>query len=206
MEEKKADEKKMKEKTYAKPKVVETKVEGEKAKMHNEKDVKKVEEKIEKKAEEKKETKTEAKVENKIMKKEEAIAKGNDLPLSKKHCMYICDFIKGKKIDDAIKDLQEVIKLKKVVPFKGEIPHRKGPGMMSGRYPVKASGHFINLLKALKGNAIVNGLDIDNTKISFGMSNDASRPARRGGRKFKRAHVVLKAKEFGMTDKMEAKK
>jgi len=35
--------------------------------------------------------------------------------------------------------------MKKAVPMKGEIPHRKGIG--TGRYPVKASAFFIKLLK-----------------------------------------------------------
>jgi len=89
--------------------------------------------------------------------------------------------------------LQDVIKLKRAVPFKGEIPHRKG--MMSGRYPVNASKLFISLLKALKGNSIVNGLDLEKTRIYFAHSTFASRPSRRGG-KSKRAHITLKAKEF----------
>jgi len=110
--------------------------------------------------------------------------------------MYICDFIKNKPIDQAIQELQSVISFKRPIPFKGEIPHRSFPGMMSGRYPVNASIAMINLLKALKGNVIANGMDLSVTRIYFGCANRASRPSKAGGARFKRANVLLKAKEF----------
>ena len=128
-------------------------------------------------------------------KKEEAIANGRSLPVSMKQCKYICAFIKNKSIDNAIQDLEQVIKMKKAVPFKGEIPHRKGKVMMAGRYPVKASKLFITLLKGLKGNSIVNGLDIDKTRITTASASWASRPMRRGSVQGKRTHVILKARE-----------
>ena len=76
---------------------------------------------------------------------------------------------------------------------------------MSGRYPVLTSQQFIPLLKALKGNAIVNGLDMDKTRITYGSSTWASRPQKRGGMRFKRAYVILKAKEVEMKEKKEKK-
>ncbi|MEK6892966.1 MAG: hypothetical protein AABX07_02075 [Nanoarchaeota archaeon] len=139
------------------------------------------------------------------VKKEEAIAKGLNLHASKKHCMYICSFIKNKSIDWAILELQKVIQLKRPIPFKGEIPHRSYPGMMSGRYPVSASKQFINILKALKGNVIANGMELEKTRIYFGSANWASRPQKRGGARFKRTHVLLKAKEFNSENKAQMK-
>ena len=146
----------------------------------------------------KEEVKTDKKPVSKVqkVKKEEAVARGTNLPASKKHCMYICRFIKNKPIDLALSELQSVIAMKRPIPFKGEIPHRSFPGMMSGRYPVNASKQFINMLKALKGNVLVNGLDLDKTRIYFASATWDSRPARKGGTRFKRAHVLLKAKEF----------
>ncbi len=135
------------------------------------------------------------KEENKKPKKEEAIARGVSLRISKKHGMYLCSFIKGKNIDLALKQLEEVLKFKRSIPFKGEVPHRKGK-MMSGRYPINATGVFIKMLKALKGNVITNGLDLNKTVISYGMSNWASRPSRRRG-SAKRTNVLLKAVERG---------
>lgn len=146
--------------------------------------------------------KPKAKKTKEIPKKEEAVARGVNLHASKKQCVYICTFIKNKPIDRAIADLQSVIALKKAVPFKGEIPHRKGD-IMSGRYPVKAAGYFINLLKALKGNALVNGLEIDKTRITTASANWASRPQRRGGTAAKRTHILLKAREFSEGEKLK---
>ncbi len=129
------------------------------------------------------------------VKKDKAVARGDSLHISKRHGMYICSFIKGKSIDSAIENLEKVILLKKAVPFKGEIPHRKGKGMMSGRYPVSAAKIFIPMLKSLKGNVVVNGMDLSKTIISSASTHLAPRPARRGGEYGKRAHVILEARE-----------
>ena len=118
------------------------------------KEEKKLEEKEEKKTEEKEsseETKKteEESVEKKVEEKEVKIKKTNafvnakGLPISTKHSIAVCKFIKGKKIEKAIVDLEKVSLLKKAIPMKGEIPHRKG--MMSGRYPKKSAEYFIKL-------------------------------------------------------------
>ena len=142
-----------------------------------------------------KEQKAEIKPAPKEKKGGEAIVNGRSLHMSKRHGMYICKFIKNKTIDNAMKDLEDVMLFKRAVPFKGEIPHRKGK-IMSGRYPINASHIFIKILKGLKGNAISQGLNLDKTKISFATSNWASRPTRSDGRHGKRTHIVLKAMEI----------
>ncbi len=195
----------------------ENKVEHAEVKMEDKTAVAEHEKKHEHQAEKTEEKKTESKTENKkadketkedkkdkkgketqkpIVKKYEAVAYGVSLPISKKQGTYICGFIKNKSIDRAIKELSEVLVFKRAIPFKGEIPHRKGKGMMSGRYPITACHEFINLLKGLKGNVTVAGLDMDKTRIYIASSSWASRPARSGGRKAKRSNVILRAKEF----------
>ena len=172
---------------------------------HAEKIEHKHEDEKEEKADEKKEApiKTDKKSKEKPKaKKYEAFARSLSVPISKKHAMYICCAIKNKKIDDSIQYLNKVILYKQAVPFKGEIPHRKG-SIMSGRYPIKASGYFINLLKALKGNALVNGLDLDKTRITIASANWAARPQRRGGTAAKRTHILLKAREFSEGEKLK---
>ena len=163
-------------------------------------DQKKVEEKLEQKKDPATEEKKNIKKTNlpPTIKKEKAISKGVSVPASMKQCAYICSFIKNKHIDKAISDLEEVIKMKKIVPFKGEIPHRHGKRMMSGRYPIKASKIFIKLLKGLKGNVIVNGLDMEKTRIVLGSANWASRPMRSNNRRGKRTNILLEAKEIGV--------
>ncbi len=141
------------------------------------------------------EKKEEKKVEKKtIAKKDEAVAVGKSLHMSLKQSMALGRFIKNRSIDGAIADLERVILLKKSVPMKGEIPHRKG-NMMSGRYPVEASKLFITILKALKGNATVNGMNLDNVRVYYASPSWAARPFRSGGRKGKRVNLILKAKE-----------
>ncbi|MBU3913472.1 MAG: hypothetical protein KKB21_03330 [Nanoarchaeota archaeon] len=128
-----------------------------------------------------------------IPKKDKAIVRGNDLRISKKHSMAICDYIRGKKIENMTADLEKVVSLKRPIPMKGEIPHRKG-NLMSGRYPVNASKVFIKLLRTLSANCSVNS--VDNPIITVAIANDASRPFKRGGSmRFKRTNVYLEARE-----------
>ncbi len=197
-----AEEIKQTEKKEESKTIVETKKIEEVSKENKMEEIKEVvkadadnKEKVEK-DESKKDKEKSKKKEEKIPKKEEAVVNGSSLHASKKHCMYICAFIMNKTVDKAIADLEDVIKFKRPIPFKGEIPHRKGKGMMSGRYPIKVSKMFISLLKGLKGNLIVNGLDPDSARIFIASPSWASRPMKSGGARFKRTHVILKAKEF----------
>jgi len=147
----------------------------------------------EKKTEEKKEeSKPEAKKDTKTqVKKELATASGKDLPLSLKHVKFICNFIKNKSIQEAIELMQKVSNKKIYVPMSGEYASRKKG--IKGRYPVKAAREFIRILKGLQGNANVAGL-LDPV-IAEAVPNKASQPFKKGGLRFKRAHVLLTAKE-----------
>lgn len=142
------------------------------------------------------EKKAEKKHEAKKVKKEEAVYRGSSLPISLKQSMAIGKFIRGKTIDGAVSMLQDVIKFKRPVPYVGEIPHRDYPGVMSGRYPVTASKYFILALKSLKGNCLVNGMDLDKVRIFSTSPSWASRPQMRGGATFKRLNLVITAREI----------
>jgi len=133
-------------------------------------------------------------VKKEIVKKDEAVVNGVSLPLSTKKSVAVCKFIRGKTIEKAIADLEEVEKMKKAIPMTGEIPHRKGKGMMSGRYIPKTVGYFIRLLKDLKANSNVNG--IEEPVITEAIPNRASRPRGRfGAWQRKRSHIFIKAVE-----------
>ena len=107
--------------------------------------------------------------------------------------MAICKFIKGKTIEDAQNYLADVIRVKKAIPMRGEIPHRKGK-MMSGRFPVNASKYFVTLLKSLTGNCIMNG--IEDPVIVEATPNKAPRPyGRFGSWQRKRTHIKLVARD-----------
>ncbi|MBT96507.1 MAG: uL22 family ribosomal protein [Candidatus Pacearchaeota archaeon] len=124
-------------------------------------------------------------------KKTIAIVNGRSLPISTKYSVAICNFIKNKRIEDAISDLEQVLNYKKAVPMKGEIPHRKGK-IMSGRYPKKAVEHFIKLLKSLLANAN----ELNNPLINEAIANLASRPYSKFGTvRRKRSHIKIIAKE-----------
>jgi len=127
------------------------------------------------------------------VKKTETVVNAQNLPISTKYSKAICRFIKNKKINDAITDLEQVLVMKKAVPMKGEIPHRKGK-IMSGRFPKKASEHFIKLLKSLQANA--NNHEIEDSVIVEAIANIGSRPyGRFGSIRRKRTHVKIKAME-----------
>lgn len=168
---------------------------------HEHADEHKHEEVVETKTEDKKEEKAEKKKETKPkVKKTEAFVKENGIHVSTKKSMAFCKFIRGKRIDVAIKDLEEVAAMKKPVPMKGEIPHRKGE-IMAGRYHTKTAKEFIRMLKRLAGNANVNGLE--NPVIHLAVPNIASRPHGSGGRvRRKRTNFLIIARER----KLEAKK
>ncbi len=164
----------------------------------------------EKKQEQK--TKQEKKKEEKKKKKEKnliGIAKGKDLPISTKYAVAICSFIKGKKPQEAITLLEQVLKKKIAVPMKGEIPHKPNmpKGKPSGKYPIRASKVFIKLLRNLIANTTIKGLDIDSLIITKAIANKAARPSRGtriafGRKHFKRSHIELETQGI----KIEIKK
>ena len=117
--------------------------------------------------------------------------------------MAICDFIRGKKIEEAIRELEKVRDKKKALKMKGEIPHKQG--ISGARYPFNASKIFIMLLKSLNSNCSVAGLE--NPYISFAKANQASRPYKRfGSRKMKRSHIYLEARESKIKEEKKTKK
>ncbi|MCX6748293.1 MAG: hypothetical protein NT076_01690 [Candidatus Pacearchaeota archaeon] len=136
-----------------------------------------------------------------VEKKEFAQAQGRDMPLSLKHVKFICRFIKGKTIQEALDLMNKVSEKKIYVPMSGELACRKKG--IKGRYPVKASREFIRVLKGLQGNANVAGLL--NPIITETVSNKASQPHKKGGLRFKRTHVLLKVTEKQEKPKKENK-
>jgi ribosomal protein L22 len=171
----KVEENKMKEKTKD-------------AKIEETNESKKVEapkETVMKKEQSKKET---------VMKKESAIANASSLQISPKQTKYICRMIRRKDLDTAISLLEGVVAGKVPVKMTGlEVAHQKGKGIAGARFPKTAASAIIDVVKQLKANAVVNG--IEDPVISLAISNQASAPFRRGGRKAKRTSLHLEARE-----------
>jgi ribosomal protein L22 len=172
---------------------------------------KNIEEKIEektkenKKVDDKKEEKAEIKKPAKKIKKEEVEVNAKSVPISTKYAIYLCKFVKGKRTGDAIRDIEQVILLKKVVPMKGEYAHQKGKGISSGKFPQRAAKHFLVLLKSLAGNA--NNHEIDVPIIVEAIANQAAMPFGRFGRvRRKRTHITLKAREMKIKENKKQEK
>lgn len=140
--------------------------------------------------------------------KKEVCINARSVPISTKYSIYICRFIKNKSIQKAIADLELVLKEKKAIPMRGEIPHKKSVKELasgSGRYPQRAAKHFIGLLKSLQGNA--NNHNVENPIIFEAIANKAQKPFGRFGRwQRKRTHVTLKAKSKKELKKKKRKK
>ena len=98
-----------------------------------------------------------------------AKAIGKELNISPKKSMELCREIRGMHVEDAKEYLEEVIKMRRVVPFKRynrDVPHRKGKGMMSGRYPVKVAKAILEVIESAEHNAEYKGLDSGNMRIA----------------------------------------
>ena len=119
-------------------------------------------------------------------------ARGAGLRVHFKHCREIAHFTKGMKVDKALKHLENVLEFKAIIPFvkytggigrKAMAKQVKAPGS-KGRWPVKATAVYIDLLKNAVANATTKGLESDQLVIDHAQVNRA--PA--GRRRTYRAH------------------
>ena len=98
--------------------------------------------------------------------------------------------------------MELVVLKKKAVPMPAlEVAHKHGKRMSGGRYPVNAAKEFIELLKQLKANAVVNS--VDNPVIVIARADKASMPFRRSGTRGKRAHIYIEVKDKTKLDKIK---
>jgi large subunit ribosomal protein L22 len=95
-----------------------------------------------------------------------------DAPISPKEAAEVARELRGKMLEDAMKYLERVIKLKEPVPlrwYNRKVAHKRGlgakAGVPSGRYPVKVAQYYLKLLKNVKANAENKGLDPEKLKI-----------------------------------------
>ena len=91
------------------------------------------------------------------------------LKISPKHCVEICNAIRGMEVTKAKNYLEDVIDMKKSVPFKRhnrQVGHRKGQeGWAAGRYPVKAAEQVLKVLENAEANAEYKGMDTENSYL-----------------------------------------
>jgi large subunit ribosomal protein L22 len=104
-----------------------------------------------------------------------AIASGRELPISPKAAREICACIKGLSLEAAKKLLEEVINLKRPIPYKRyfkKVPHRHElSGWPAGRYPTKAAKYILKVLKNVEANAENKGLDTSRLYIIHAASH-----------------------------------
>ncbi len=95
-------------------------------------------------------------------------AMGYELHISPKHSREICSKIKKMRTSAAKQYLEDVISLKKAVPFKrynGGVGHRRGR-MAAGRYPVRAASEILTVLINAENSAEDKGLEPDRMRIA----------------------------------------
>jgi large subunit ribosomal protein L22 len=88
-------------------------------------------------------------------------AMGSELHISPKKSRELCKALKGMRSTSARKYLEDVIEMKRAVPFRkhnDSLGHKKGP-MAAGRYPVKVANEVLKLLINAENNAEYKGLE-----------------------------------------------
>lgn len=98
-----------------------------------------------------------------------AIASARELDISHKAAREICNTIKGMFLDRAKEYLEEVMVMRKAVPYKRHkkhVAHRKELSKWpAGRYPIKAAKKILEVLGNAENNAEFKGLDVERMKI-----------------------------------------
>ena len=93
---------------------------------------------------------------------------GRELRISPKAASEICRAIRGMRLDDAKRFLEDVASKKRPVAYrryKKEVPHKSQERWHAGRYPMKAATKILGLLEELQSNAEYKGLDVDRLRI-----------------------------------------
>jgi large subunit ribosomal protein L22 len=94
---------------------------------------------------------------------------GRELRISPKAASEICRAIRGMRLDDAKRLLEDVKSKKRPIAYrryKKEVAHKShSERWHAGRYPAKAASKILGLLEELQSNAEYKGLDVDRLRI-----------------------------------------
>ena len=129
-----------------------------------------------------------------------ARVKGNNIRISFKFSVEACSFIRGKKLERAMKHLEMVVDKKMAIPmkrFNRDQAHKPGK-IAAGRYPEKVSKAFLNLLITLRANSEDQGDSVKDMVITKAVANKAASRWKHGrirGRQMKGTNVELEATE-----------
>jgi large subunit ribosomal protein L22 len=100
-----------------------------------------------------------------------ARARGNEVPMSPKKTYEVLNAIRGLPLDRAESLLEEVVALRRPIPFRRynqEVAHKKGFG--PARYPKKVAKNVLQLLRNARENAEYEGLDTDRLFVKVAAS------------------------------------
>lgn len=117
-------------------------------------------------------------------------AMGYEMPVSFKYAMEICRVLRGKKIPQAMKFLEEVVELRTPVPLrkhKKKVAHKNISKWYAGRYPKKTASYILKVLKNLKANAEYKGLNAEELVIVHAQAKMGRKIVRYTPRAFGRA-------------------
>jgi large subunit ribosomal protein L22 len=134
---------------------------------------------------------------------------GRNLPISFKQTVEVCNFIRGRSINNSKAILSDVLGKKVVVPFKRfnrDLGHKKKAG--AGRFPVKVSKELIKLLDGVEANAQFKGLDTSNLIITHICAHKGSRMwhyGRKRRREMKRTNIEIIVEEKMKEESKELK-
>ena len=149
------------------------------------------------------------KLTNAYNKEHMALVRGREIPISTKFSIEICKQIKNKAIKNAKRMLEGAVNKTEAISFVRytmDLGHKRG-GKGPGRYPLKASKHFLKMLNSLEANAADKGLDTNKLIICHASASLGKRnqhPGRHSGTFFKSTNLELRAKE--LEKKEETKK
>jgi large subunit ribosomal protein L22 len=116
-------------------------------------------------------------------------AMGRDMNVSFKDMIIVAETIRGMRLAEAIRLLEDVKAKKKPIQyrrFQAGIGHRKGNQPKIAKYPVKAASYALEVLENLQGNAEFKGLDPENVSIIHSQAqHGVSRPRRKPKGRYK---------------------
>ncbi len=140
--------------------------------------------------------------------KQIAKASGRSLPISFKDSVNVCSAIRGMLVEKALRYLEDVIKLKRPIPYKRyrrDMAHRKGIG--PGRFPRKECKYIKEVLKNAIANAKAKGMDSSKLYISKIIANQAvsKEKVKRGFSKGTHIYIEVAEKEI-VEEKSKKKK
>jgi|SRR3989338_3091206 len=138
-----------------------------------------------------------------------ATARQLNASISTKQSVEISYFLRYRSLRFAKEYLQQVIVLKKAIPFQRftqDTGHKKG--LAAGRFPQKAAAEFLRLLISVEANAQAKGMNTASLKITKLIANKAAIPLTggRGRHATKRTHLDIEVQEGQVPKKKEEKK